>query len=247
MILVDCSKNKGKAGKIKVTVIEGKGGRPKKEGKVGNKVKAHIKYELKDGTRVVGVTTALGILAKPALIYWSWDLGMKGIDFRKFRDDKADIGSLTHEMILMHLKKEKIDTSDYAKSQIDLAKICFKKYLDWESKYKIEPILLETPMTSERFKYGGTIDGYCKLDGKLTLIDYKTSKAIYENPMLYQLAAYKQLLEEHGYKTEEVRILRIGRNEEEGFEERKMIDLKKHFEIFRSCLNIYKLQKELKR
>ena len=58
--------------------------------------KAHQRYKTKDGVIVPGVTTILSILAKPALIYWSWNLGMQGIDYRKVSDKAKDIGTLTH-------------------------------------------------------------------------------------------------------------------------------------------------------
>ena len=86
------------------------------------KDKIHTVYKLKNGKKVSGTTTVIGILAKPALIHWAWDLGTKGIDYRKFRDDKADIGTLAHYLIMCHLKGEQPDTSDYSKKQIDQAK-----------------------------------------------------------------------------------------------------------------------------
>lgn len=216
--------------------------------KNGKKVKSHIQYKNIKGERIPGVTTILGILNKPALIYWAWDLGRKGIDYKVFRDDKGDIGTLAHEMILCHLKKETVDTSYYSQNQIDLAEVCFLKYLDWEKGNTIEPILLEKPLVSELYQYGGIIDNYCLLNGVHTLIDYKTGKAIYDEYFM-QVAAYKWLINE----TQEVKkfnkflkdtmILRIGRDEQEGFEVRKIENTDKYFEIFKHCLGIYNLKK----
>jgi len=216
--------------------------------KQNNKVKTHIRYKTKEGVIVPGVTTILNkVLAKPALIHWAWDLGCKGIDYKVYRDDKADIGTLAHEMILCHLKKENVDTSFYTQNQIDLAETCFLKYLDWEKGKKIEPILLEKPLISENYQYGGTLDMFCILDDIPTLIDFKTSKGIYEE-MLYQIGAYNNLiLENNEIIPKQYFILRIGRNEEEGFEVRKINNLTKYFEIFKYCLSIYNLKKEVKR
>jgi hypothetical protein len=212
----------------------------------GKKVKVHTVYKNKEGIRVPGVTTALGILNKPALIYWAWDLGIQGTDYKTFRDDKADIGTLTHLMALSHEKGEKPDTDYFTQAQIDLAETCFLKYLDWRDRHKIKSIFLEKQSVSELFQYGGTLDHYCLLDGIKTLIDYKTGKAIYTE-QFYQLAAYKQLLNEEGYKVDQCIILRLGRNEEEGFETKIMTDLSKQFEVFLSCLKIYQLKKEIKK
>ena len=208
----------------------------------GKKVKVHTVYKNKDGARVPGVTTALNILNKPALIYWAWDLGIQGIDYKTFRDDKADIGTLTHLLALCYEKKEKPDTDCFTQAQIDLAETCFLKYLDWRDRHEIKSIFLEKQSVSEMFQYGGTLDHYCLLDGVPTLLDYKTGKAIYPE-QFYQLAAYRQLLNEEGHKVDQCIILRLGRNEEEGFETKIMTDLGKQLEIFLSCLKIYQLSK----
>jgi len=210
----------------------------------GKKVKVHTVYKNKEGVRVPGVTTALGILNKPALVHWAWDLGIQGIDYKSYRDDKADIGKLTHDMALCYEKGEEADTSFYSQAQIDLAKICFAKNLDWRSRHNIESIFCEKETVSETYQYGGTLDNYCLLDGVPTLLDYKTGKAIYPE-QFYQLAAYKNLLEEEGNKVDQCIILRLGRNEEEGFETKTMTDLSKQFAVFLSCLKIYQLNKEI--
>ena len=210
----------------------------------GKKVKVHTVYKNQEGVRVPGVTTALGILNKPALIHWAWNLGIQGIDYKAFRDDKADIGTLTHLMALSYEKGERADTDYFTQAQIDLAETCFLKYLDWHERHKIESIFLEKQSVSELYQYGGTLDHYCLLDGIPTLIDYKTGKAIYTE-QFYQLAAYKNLLEEEGNKVDQCIILRLGRNEEEGFETKTMTDLSKQFEVFLSCLKIYQLNKEI--
>ena len=207
------------------------------------KDKIHTVYKLKNGKKVPGVTTIISILAKPALIHWAWDLGTKGVDYRKFRDDKADIGSLAHYLIMCYLKKETPDTSDYSKKQIDQAENCIISFFEWKKMHSFEPILIESPLVSEKYKFGGTPDLLAKINGEYCLIDFKTGKAIYTE-MLYQLSAYQQLLMENGYKVDNERILRIGRSENEDFEERRIGNLKKEWEIFEHCLKIYKLTKE---
>ena len=214
--------------------------------KSGKDVKVHTVYKNAKGKRLPGVTTILGILGKPALIHWAWSLGMQQIDYKVFRDDKADIGTLCHAMILAHLRSTDLDTSVYTKRQIDLAETSFLKYLDWEKEHKLQPILLETPLVSERYQYGGTPDNYCILDSRPTYIDYKTGKGIYEE-MFFQASAYRNLLIENGNTVDKVYILRFGRDETEGFEVQEILDTTIHFEIFKSCLNIYNLRNQLKK
>ena len=119
--------------------------------------------------------------------------------------------------------------------------------IDWEDAHEVAPILIEEPMVSETFKYGGTVALFAKLDGEMGLIDFKTSKAIYSENFI-QLAAYWNLLVENGHMVNTVRILRVGRTEEEGFEERVIgvNDLKPHWEIFKHLREIYDLKKKVK-
>ena len=183
----------------------------------GKRVKAHIRYTNAMGKRLPGVTTVIGILNKPLLVPWANNLGLQGINVRDYVSDKADIGTLVHEMMFCDLSGEKVDTSYYTGQQIDIAENSFKKYLRWKKEHTIEPILLEEGMVSEKFQYGGTIDNYCLIDGVLTLIDYKTCKALYSEHFI-QVSAYRQPLREYGHKVKNCAILRVGRDEMEGFE-----------------------------
>jgi len=210
------------------------------------KSRAHIIYKLPDGNKIPGVTTVLGLLNKPALIIWANRLGLQGIDSSKYRDEMADIGTLAHQMILDYFKGETTDTCEYSESQIDLAENCLISFWEWEKGHKIEVIMAEAQLVSNKYGYGGTIDCFCKLDGQFTLLDFKTGKAIYPE-FFYQLAAYEQLLAEAGQLIEVTRILRIGRDADEGFEERSVGNLEKHFEIFTHCLAIYNLLKEIRK
>lgn len=211
---------------------------------MGRKGAPHQKYYDKAGTLCVGVTTVLGVLNKPALVGWANRLGLEGIDVNKHVDNLADIGTLAHALIEAHLKGEKFDTSDYSKNQIDLAENAVLKFFEWEKQHKLEPIALEAQLVSETYKYGGTCDIYCKLDGKLTLIDIKTAKAVYGEHHT-QCVAYEQLLNETGNKVEEVMILRVGRDETEGFEVIQVTKRDLHMKKFLAALEIYQLNKQL--
>jgi len=206
------------------------------------KVKAHTRYKLHDGTIVVGVTTVTNQLSKPALVLWANKLGLAGIDSTKFRDDKADIGTLGHEMIVAHLSKRKPETEDYSKNQIDAAENAFLSYLEWEKGHKLQPILTERQLISEPFKYGGTLDFFGKVDGILEVIDFKTGSGIYDE-MWFQVAAYGKLIPCD--IPERYRILNIPRTEDESFLEEVKTDLSLHFEAFLKLLDFYYLNKQI--
>ena len=79
-----------------------------------------------------------------------------------------------------------------------------------------------------------------------TLLDFKTGKRIYDEA-LYQVAAYRQLLEEHKYPVQEVRVVRLGKTEDEGFEEKIVKETNLYFDMFCHCRCIYTLQGEIRR
>lgn len=207
--------------------------------------KAHTIYKTSEGKRVPGATTITGLLNKPYLITWANRLGLEGIDSTKYRDEAANIGTLAHAMIQAHLEGETLDFNEYSPLDVDLAENAVISYFEWEKQHIVEPIMCEVPLVSDSDLFGGTIDCYCNLDGVPTLLDFKTGKAIYDEYFV-QLAGYKELLEQHGCPVEQCRILRVGRDETEGFEERTVTDTKKYFQIFKNLLEIYYIKKELK-
>ena len=209
------------------------------------KAKTHTVYKSADGTRLPGVTTVLGVLNKPALVPWSNKLGLQGIEVGKYVDALAQVGTVAHELVLCHHKGVKFDASPYAPDIVDKAENCLLSYLEWERGHEVEPVHCEVGFTSPTRHYGGTVDLVAKIDGVLTLADYKSSKALYDEH-IYQTAAYYQLLIENGVPVEAVRILRIGREETEGFEDKPVTQrqLALGAEIFNHCLAIYRKKSE---
>ena len=212
-----------------------------------SKTQAHTVYKLSDGTRVPSVTTYLGVLNKPAVIHWAWEQGAAGLDYRKVRDQAGDTGSLVHYRILSALEGVDVDLlATYHPNDIATTVVPMKKFAAWLREHEVAPILLETPMVSEAHRFGGTPDYYGLDNHKLTLLDFKTSGAVYpEN--FYQLAAYKKLLEEHGYEVESARVVRVSKIVDEAFEDRPAGNLENAWKIFLACQQIYELQKASRR
>ena len=207
--------------------------------------RAHTVYKTADGKRVPGATTITGLLNKPQLVRSANNLGLEGLDSSKYTDEAAAVGTLAHALIHAHLQGDKVDTDLFSPIQVDLAENAVLSFYERASRHKIEPIICEIPMVSEKRRYGGTVDCYCMLDSKPTLLDFKTGKAIYDEYFV-QTSAYRELLLEHGHPVEEIKILRVGRDETEGFEERSITDSTKYFKIFQNLLDIYYIKRELK-
>ncbi len=217
----------------------------KTEAVAAKRSKTHTRYYNKAGTLLPGVTTILGVLNKPALVPWANNLGLAGINVREYVDALALIGTIGHEMICAHNRGVPFQSNGHPAELIDKAENCFLSYLAWEKQHKVEPILCESQLTSERYGFGGTVDMYAKVDGVDTIVDYKTGKSIYPEH-IYQVAAYRQLLEENGHFVADVRILQIGRDETEGFSEKVVASTTREWMLFQHCLAIYELQKKAK-
>jgi len=142
----------------------------------------------------------------------------------------------------------KPDLSEYTPQEIDRAENALISYWNWEKEHDIKPIMVEAPLVSEVFGFGGTLDCYALVDGIPTLLDLKTSKGIFPEHIM-QIAALCVLLRENGKEVDNARILRIGRDESEGFEDHVVVldDAKSHWQIFLHLLEIYKLQKAIKK
>lgn len=69
------------------------------------------------------------------------------------------------------------------------------EFLDWEEQHDVEWALSEVRVYSERYNYAGTFDAMAVVDGNDYIVDFKTSKAVY-NDMWMQLAAYQQAFSE---------------------------------------------------
>lgn len=212
-------------------------------------------YKNVEGKRVPSVTTILSVIDKPALKVWANNIGLQGIKMSEYVDDKADIGTLAHSICEFSLVGTPIEWGNYIREQIIQACKCAKKFFEWKS-YQAEfvPIASELELVSEKYQYGGCCDLVAVLNGRLTLIDFKTCSGVW-NEAKYQTCAYLKMLNENFDKLHEIAInpipkkfkkvqdiviLRIGRDENEGFEYYPVKPQKEGFETFKNALNLYR-------
>ena len=208
--------------------------------------KQHTVYKTADGKRVPGVTTILGVLAKPALIAWANRLGLEGIDSTRYTDKCANIGTLAHYLVMCHLKKVEPDAEylrEFSQLDMDIAENSILSFLEWEKHHTIELIDCELPLVHEELLYGGTSDIYAKVDGVKSLVDLKTGSGIYDEHY-YQIASYRLLRLSHGYPVDKCIILNIPRQETEEFQYKEYTNFELGEKIFLHCHGIYNLQKE---
>ncbi len=214
--------------------------------------KAHTIYKNKEGKRVPGASTIANGLAKPALLSWANRIGLDGIEMGKYVDSLATAGTLAHYMIECDLRGMVHDAKylrEFSEVDKDRAENAVLSYFEWKGNHTIETMNVELKLVSEKYQYGGQLDSILRVDGVCVLVDIKTSKALYgpKDDKWTQLAGYDLLAEEHRFAVEECRILRVGREESEGFEYVKSPNRFLHRERFLRCLDIYNINKEIGR
>lgn len=154
-------------------------------------------FELPDGTPVPAVTTILGNLGWKSfgLMYWAWDLGKKGLDFREERDKAAEVGTICHAWASADIAGKALPAFDVSQEMADKATASFRAYLDWRAMTRLDLVATELALASLRWKFGGRLDAIAVWDSAPRVIDFKSSKALYPDQIV-QVAAYGALWDE---------------------------------------------------
>ena len=167
---------------------------------------------------VPSVTTILEYFGdKSGLMGWANNLGRNGIILKQEQDKITAIGTNVHNYIENYLINKFNIEGEIKEIKDDIhLQYCKLNFLNWINNIygrniEFEPIFIEKSFISEKYLYAGTCDLYCKLNGRYTIIDFKTSNR-YHMAMHFQLAAYRQLLQENGYKVDRLKILRLDKN-----------------------------------
>ena len=198
---------------------------------------AHQQYKL-DEVIYPSVTEILSIVAKPGLVAWANNMGLAGKSTKDESQRIAGIGTEVHARIEQYFKE---GTSIFEGATAE-ALPSLQLFNNWIQKHKIEPILIEESLISQKLGYAGTIDLLAKVDDKITLIDFKTSNRIYED-YFAQLCAYKRLL--IGFAPEAMLIIRLGKDHEGSFEEAEVKNEQLYLEYFDAVFNLYKVLKKV--
>lgn len=179
-----------------------------------------------DGQKLSGVTTVLATIAKPALVYWSAKCAgdhireklspgialdeveieslAKAATFahRTAKDKAADMGTFVHKWIERHVSGKKPPMP-----QNPLLKQAIEQFLEFWSSREIEVVHVERPLCSPSLCLAGTPDLICRVDGKLTIMDWKTGSGLYPDYLL-QLGAYAMMYrEEFGEDIEQLTLV----------------------------------------
>lgn len=219
-----------------------------------SKTKAHQRYRTSDGEIVPGATTIIDNIGwnKRVLMGWMRKEVLAGRDPYKVRDEAADIGTLAHALVEEHVLEElgtpesRVNVLEYSPEQLDKAENAFLGFLEWEDLHEVQYEAAELQLVSDAHRYGGTLDIVASVDGKLTLVDLKTSKGVYPSHRI-QLAAYRQLWYEHNGFYIAPYLLRIDKLDG-SFDPHPVSEtrIEAGWEAFKAALKLHELQRVLK-
>lgn len=204
----------------------------------------HTKYLNKYGQEVPSVTTILQVINKPALVNWANKMGLQGIKVGEKLNNAANVGTLAHSIIENWIKGGKPNWQNYNREQIMQACKCAKRFFEWVQKQDVfKPIVSEIELVSEQYNYGGCVDLIANVNGKRTVIDFKTCSGIWDEAK-YQTSAYFNMANENGFDVTDILIIRIGW---ESFETFNVEYKQEAFKVFKSALILYNKIKEYKK
>lgn len=158
-----------------------------------------------DGKIVNSVTSILGILNKPALVHWAANMAVDHLlafpdDYEGARkahttkkEDAADIGKIVHNYAEKILTGKSVKLPEDPKARRGAT--AFEK---WAKEHKLEPFDLERRIMSLEHNYAGTTDYWGKVNGRLAILDFKTSAGMYPEFWL-QTAGYEHAIVEELY------------------------------------------------
>lgn len=216
-----------------------------------------------DGNDIDGVTSVLNIINKPELNDWKVRTSLEYLVDEILKQRSLSKGELTNLSFKARVRGDVIANiaseqgtdihqfiEDYIKGNqlpFDLESVedtrlkSFKKFIDdWTPQFEE----CERVIYSKKYKYCGTLDFTARIDNKLYLGDFKSSKAlrIHNN---FQTAAYQYAYEEEtGKKIDGRMIVRLDRS---GIPEVvTTTDRKKDFDAFKSALILLRRINELK-
>ena len=144
------------------------------------------------------VTTILGVLRKIGLENWFKVTPLKQI--QEESDKGKLIGTQIHDVIHAYIQNEKAQVSTAYAEEVTNALNSFMLFRKENPDIKL--INSEMPLTSNQFKFNGTLDCLAETKGLSIIGDWKTGRAkekdkpdIYDE-YLYQVAAYVNLYNE---------------------------------------------------
>lgn len=143
------------------------------------------------------VTSVLQVKSKQGLENWKTQIAKSGIDPKELGQKMMDEGSAVHDAAEQLMSGSKIEYSDQYDFWGEWLPIC--RFVEAYHELKINPILIEQTIWSNRMQVAGTLDLFCTLTlpkatkSCFAIVDLKRSASAYTDYQ-WQISAYKDML-----------------------------------------------------
>jgi len=132
--------------------------------------------------------------------------GIKAADREKHK--AGMIGTALHAGIEWHLRTQLGRDAGPEPRLPDAAMWALESWKDWARSCSLEPLAIERPVYCLDCGYAGTLDLYARVKGVLTVLDWKSGRAIYPEALL-QNVAYRHAAERGGLPSAQGLIVRL--------------------------------------
>ena len=190
--------------------------------------KAHS-YKV-EGVKVPSVTRVVDGCFPKDLTHWALTIGQEEYD--KVISEALEVGNDTHQWIEHYINYGHAcaEPEDYISKSVNA-------FLDWTTEYNPEWVDAERKVYCDKHKYAGTVDAVAKINGRVCVIDFKTSKKVYK-PYHLQVTAYAQAIKRmDGLRRWPLGII-LRLDKETGEFEHKVFEPKHNFNTFKKCLEL---------
>ena len=151
----------------------------------------------------------------------------------------TEIGSQVHRLIEWTLHGELCEKAGPSPQISEKAQWAFMTWEEWRHSVKLRPVYVEQVVWSDVFGYAGTMDLLAEVNDRLTVIDWKTGKAVYPEAFL-QNAAYRKAFREMGHgDPESGLIVRLPKTETDP--EFEVVEVPGEDECFEAFINAKRL------
>lgn len=172
---------------------------------------------------------------------------IKGMQLAPFdkRDSAGNIGSRTHDALERYINQFIADgirpnnILDFMLPDSDPRSIASARAAEqWFLKNNVIPIVSELLVGNIKLS-SGTLDFLAIVNGRLTLVDHKTSNQIDKEGYSMQVSAYQHFFQEMtGIKIQDCKILLLSKDYDK-YEIWKIKDTKKHYKAFKNVCALY--------
>jgi len=182
----------------------------------------------------VSVTTILNAYpTSEHLVKWVADQGFH--ESRQIRDEAGRSGTKIHIAIEDLIAGAELEETGYTTEEW----VKINSFADWYEEYNPEILATELAIFSKKGKYAGRVDCLAKINGELTVLDWKSSKSIHESFPL-QFSAYAQAIEENtDLKIVQTGCLQLGAQNKNGYRFVIYPEWRDHYEVFENVRTVW--------